>query len=218
VIATAATAPFIVFHFNRIAVYGLAANVLAVPMMAFWIMPWGVAALVLMTFGLESWALAPMGWGIDAVIAVAKTVSGWPGSVALLPAMPMAGLVLTVGGGLWLCLWQRRWRWFGALAFAAGLLTPGLVRGPDVLVDEKASCSPRAPPTARSRCRRADRRGSAARCGCGAMARMTRRRGPATTPGYAATAPAAYTGPRARWWRWCATAGRWPTTAASPTW
>ncbi|MCH7888370.1 MAG: ComEC/Rec2 family competence protein [Proteobacteria bacterium] len=137
VIATTATAPFIVYHFNRLAVYGLAANLLAVPMMAFWIMPWGVAALVLMTFGLESWALAPMGWGIDAVIAVAKTVSGWPGSVALLPAMPMAGLVLTVGGGLWLCLWQRRWRWFGALAFAAGLLTPGLVRGPDVLVDEK---------------------------------------------------------------------------------
>ncbi len=34
-------------------------------------------------------------------------------------------------------LWRRRWRWLGAAAFAAGLLTPGLVHGPDVLVDEK---------------------------------------------------------------------------------
>jgi len=39
-IAGAATAPFAVFHFNRFADYGLAANMLAVPITALWIMPW----------------------------------------------------------------------------------------------------------------------------------------------------------------------------------
>ncbi len=34
-------------------------------------------------------------------------------------------------------LWQRRWRWMGALAFAAALFTPALTRGPDVLVDQE---------------------------------------------------------------------------------
>jgi len=76
-IAGLATAPFAAYNFNRIADYGLAANLLAVPMTALWIMPWGVAALALLTFGLEAVALAPMGWGIDGVIAVARMVSSW---------------------------------------------------------------------------------------------------------------------------------------------
>ncbi len=137
-VAGLATAPFAVYHFNRLAVYGLAANLLAVPTTAMWIMPWGIAALALMPLGLEALALAPMGWGIDVVIAVARTVAGWPGSVVLLPAMPSAALVLAAAGGLWLCLWRRRWRWLGLLAFAAGLASAGLTRTPDVLVDGKA--------------------------------------------------------------------------------
>lgn len=62
-IAGLATAPFAAYNFNLIADYGLAANLLAVPMTALWIMPWGVAALALMPFGLEAVALNPMGLG-----------------------------------------------------------------------------------------------------------------------------------------------------------
>ncbi|HIJ42466.1 MAG TPA: ComEC/Rec2 family competence protein, partial [Rhodospirillaceae bacterium] len=135
VIAEMATASFVVYHFNRLAVYGLAANVIAVPVTALWIMPWSVAAFALMPLGLETLALEPMGWGIEVVVQVAETVSGWPGAVTLLPAMPTWGLVLIALGGLWLCLWRRRWRLWGALGVAAGLMTLGLIRPPDVLVD-----------------------------------------------------------------------------------
>ncbi|MCH7929161.1 MAG: ComEC/Rec2 family competence protein [Proteobacteria bacterium] len=137
-IASSATAPFVLYHFNRVAAYGLAANMLAVPITALWIMPWGIAALIVMPFGLEAFALAPMGWGIDAVIAVASTVSAWPGAVRLFPVMPMAGLALAAAGGLWLCLWRRRWRWLGVLPFVAGLLSPAFGDTPDVLVDGDA--------------------------------------------------------------------------------
>ena len=85
-IAGLATAPFAAYNFNRLADYGLAANLLSVPMTALWIMPWGVASLALMPFGLEALALTPMGWGIDGVIAVAREVASWPGAVTLLPA------------------------------------------------------------------------------------------------------------------------------------
>ncbi len=135
VIAEMATAPFVVYHFNRLAVYGLAANVIAVPVTALWIMPWSVAAFALMPLGLETLALEPMGRGIEVVVSVAETVSGWPGAVTLLPAMPTWGLVLIALGGLWLCLWRRRWRLWGALGVAAGLMALGLIRPPDVLVD-----------------------------------------------------------------------------------
>jgi len=37
-------------------------------------------------------------------------------------------------GGLWLAIWQRRWRWIGVPAMLAGLLTLLLVRPPDLLI------------------------------------------------------------------------------------
>ncbi len=134
-IAGIATTPFAIFHFNRFAVYGLAANLVAVPVTALWIMPWAVVAFLLMPFGLEGLALVPMGWGISVVSWVAEVVASWPGAVALLPAMPLWGLALVTLGGLWLCLWRRRWRIWGAAAIVAGLATLTLTEAPDVLVD-----------------------------------------------------------------------------------
>ncbi len=130
-----ATAPFALYHFNRFALYGVAANLIAVPLTALWIMPWAVCAFALMPFGLEALALAPMGWGIEGVIGVAATVAGWPGAVALAPAMSNAALLAAAIGGIWLCLWRRRWRVFGLGAVAAGLATLAFVRPPDVLVN-----------------------------------------------------------------------------------
>ena len=134
IVAMAATAPSAVYHFNRFAEYGLAANLTAVPLTALWIMPWAMAAFCLMPVGLETLALTPMGWGIEAVIAIARTVAGWPGAVRLVPAMPAAGLALVAIGGLWLCLWQGRWRLLGAAAVALGLSGLALTRPPDTLV------------------------------------------------------------------------------------
>ncbi len=134
-----ATAPFALYHFNRFALYGVAANLIAVPLTGLWIMPWAIVAFALMPFGLEGIGLAPMGWGIDAVIAVAETVAPWPGAVALAPAMPRIGLVAAALGGLWFCLWHRRWRVLGLGAIAAGLATLAFVRPPDVLVNGTGS-------------------------------------------------------------------------------
>ena len=134
-IAGSVTAPFAVYHFNRFAAFGLAANLIAVPVTALWIMPWAVAAFLLMPFGMEAVALTPMGWGTGVVIAVAEAVAAWPGAVTLLPAMPEWGLVVMVVGGLWLCLWRRPWRLWGAAGVAVGVLSILMVRPPDILID-----------------------------------------------------------------------------------
>ena len=134
-IAGLATAPFAVFHFNRFADYGLAANLLAVPVTALWVMPLAVVAFLLMPFGFEALALAPMGWGVDVIIAVAETVSSWSGAVTLVPAMPVAALVMISFGGLWLALWQRKWRMFGVGGIAVGILLAALNQPPDILID-----------------------------------------------------------------------------------
>lgn len=138
-VAGAATAPFVAFHFNQYTVYGLAANLVAVPITTLWIMPWAVAAFVLMPVGLEALALTPMGWGIDLVIRVAAAVSSWPGAVSQVPAMPGWSIVSITIGGLWLCLWQRPWRHLGFVLIAIGLGSVILIRPPDLLIDGEGS-------------------------------------------------------------------------------
>ena len=137
-VAGIATGPFAVYHFNRIADYGLLANLGAVPITGFWIMPWGLVSLILMPFGLEGIALAPMGWGIDAVVWIARQVAAQPGAVTLVPAMPPAALLAIAVGGLWLCLWRSRWRFLGIAVIGGGIVLAGLERRPDILVDGDA--------------------------------------------------------------------------------
>ncbi|MGH6961173.1 MAG: ComEC/Rec2 family competence protein, partial [Dongiaceae bacterium] len=135
-IATAATSPFVAYHFDRFTAYGVFANMLAVPLTSFWVMPFAVAAVLLMPFGLAWLALVPMGWGIEGIVWIADVVAALPGAVSLVPAMPIGGLLLTTLGGLWLCLWQRRWRLLGLPAIGLGLLSVLMVRPPDILISE----------------------------------------------------------------------------------
>jgi competence protein ComEC len=137
-IAGLATAPFAAFHFNRFAVYQLVANLVAVPITAVWITPWSLLAYLLMPFGLEQVALVPMGWGVAAIIAVARAVASWPAAVLMLPALSHAGLALITLGGLWLCLWRKRWRYGGLPVVLLGLSTLSLAKPPDLIVAPEA--------------------------------------------------------------------------------
>jgi len=135
-IAGLATGVFAAYHFNRVADFSLAANLIAVPLTALWIMPWAVVAYLLMGFGLESFALVPMGWGIEIVIATAHEVAHWPGAVSDIAAFPVWGLVCSALGGLWLALWRDRWRFWGAPCVALGLLSALTMTPPDVLIHQ----------------------------------------------------------------------------------
>ncbi|SJZ47532.1 competence protein ComEC [Enhydrobacter aerosaccus] len=134
-IASIATGAFAAYHFNRLSFLGVGANLLGVPLTGFWIMPWGLLAMLLMPLGLEKLALVPMGWGIDGLDAIAAHVSSWPQAAMLVPSLPGASLWLFTMGGLWLCLWRRRWRLAGVPIGAIGLLLgPG--PAPDLLMSE----------------------------------------------------------------------------------
>jgi competence protein ComEC len=134
-VASIATGAFAAYHFNRISLLGIVANMLGVPLTGFWIMPFGLLAMLLMPLGLERLALVPMGWGVHALDAIAAYVASWPQTAALVPSMPGASLWLLTIGGLWLCFWRRRWRFAGLPVAVAGLLLgPG--PPPDLLMSE----------------------------------------------------------------------------------
>lgn len=138
VIATVATLPFAVYHFNLVPTYGLAANLVAVPLMAFVVMPFGFLALLLQPLGLDGGPLWVMGTGLDAVLATAHAVTAWPGSSLRPPAMPLWGLLVIVAGGLWLTLWTRAWRLAGLPLVVAGFVSIMLVEKPDLIVADDA--------------------------------------------------------------------------------
>ena len=98
IIAGLATGLIAAFHFNRYATWGLAANLVAVPIMALWIMPAAILTFVLLLFGLESFGLTLMQAGIELVLMTAHEVSSWDQAVWLVPAIPMSSFVLSMGG------------------------------------------------------------------------------------------------------------------------
>lgn len=91
-LAGTASTPFGVYHFGHFQLYYIVANVAAVPLTAFWIMPLGLIGLALMPLGLESLALAPMGWGVEALLWIGRTVLAWPAATLAVPHMPPWGL------------------------------------------------------------------------------------------------------------------------------
>jgi competence protein ComEC len=139
IVAGVATAPLAIYHFDRAPGYSLLANLLATPVVGMVIMPSACLTVVSMPFGLEYWPLQAMGWGVRTMSEIAHFVAGLPGAVRLVPAWSGTVLMLIVAGGLWAGLWQRRWRWFGALPIAAGLILSLTEKQPDVLVSRDAA-------------------------------------------------------------------------------
>jgi len=169
-VASLATAPFAVYHFNGIALYGLLANAIAVPVMAMWIMPFALVSLVMMSFGLESLGLGlvPMGWGIEIVLLLAEKVASLQGAVALIPPIPTIGISILALGGLVLCMTRGKLRVAG-IPLVAGPEWPASLSSRRRMFSSIAmvvflqSIWGRGP----SLCRRAGARNSSATCGGG---------------------------------------------------
>jgi competence protein ComEC len=137
-VAGLAVAPFGVYHFHNTQQYALLANLLAIPICNFVVMPAALAALVAMPLGLEAAPLWLMGLGIEAVAWCARAVAALPGAVGRVPAIPTYAFALMVCGGLWWALWSTRWRLLGALPIALGLVLAPTGRRPDVLIGRGA--------------------------------------------------------------------------------
>lgn len=133
-VAGAATAPYAAAHFNRIADYGLLANLMAVPVMGTIVMPAAVAASVLAPVGLAEPALWVMGQGLAWILWVAGFVSGLEGSVSHVVAPAPAVLPLLSFGALFLLLWRGAFRWAGLVPCLAALVLWAQTERPALLI------------------------------------------------------------------------------------
>ncbi|HJV41234.1 ComEC/Rec2 family competence protein [Caulobacter sp.] len=121
-VAGLATAPFAMQHFNRVAVWGLPANLAVAPLSSFVIMPFLAIGTLLEPFGLGAPFLAVAGWGIDAMVGIARGFADAHGAQRIVASAPPQVLVVAFLGLMILCLWKGRLRWVGApLALAVAL-------------------------------------------------------------------------------------------------
>jgi len=130
----AALAPIGFYHFHRTGLYGSVANIVAIPLTTFAIMPAEALALAADSVGLGApfwWLTARL---IGLLLWIAHTTAALPGAVAALPVMPDAAFALMIGGALWLGLWQSRWRALGLPPMLAGALWAALTPAPDIVV------------------------------------------------------------------------------------
>lgn len=134
-IASVATLPFSIYHFNKIAIYTTIGNLLAGPIIGLWIMPSILIVMLLMLLGLDYYALIVLGKGIGLVNDITAKVASLPHAGLPVLSMPLWGLVAIVYGGLWLCIWQKKWRHFGWIAIIIGAMSMITTKVPDVLID-----------------------------------------------------------------------------------
>ena len=134
-LAAAATAPFVAYHFGQVQIYSVLANMLAVPLATFWVLPLGLAGLLLMPLHLGFVALIPMGWGCALIIGIARIAAGLPAATISVPPESLAGLCIASLGLIWLCLWRSPARLAGLAPLVFGVVVmPCFVRVPDILV------------------------------------------------------------------------------------
>jgi competence protein ComEC len=136
VVAGAATAPFSAVHFNQIAVYGLIANLLTVPVMGSVIIPGAVLAALLWPLGLSGPVWQVMEWGLSWILGVSARVAALPGAVEPVPTPAGWTLGVISLAALFVLLWQGRARWLGAAPILAALMLWSGDGRPPVLISD----------------------------------------------------------------------------------
>ena len=125
-VAGAATGPFAIQHFNRIANFGVFANLTADLVASVAMMPALAVALLLelVGHGAATPALILAGWSAKAIIALGQLFATAPGAGMAASAAPAIALPISYLGILFACLWSGPLRWLGLPLAAAVALWP----------------------------------------------------------------------------------------------
>jgi competence protein ComEC len=130
----AALAPIAFYHFHREGMYGAVANIVAIPLTTFVVMPLEALALAGDAIGIGGPLWSLVGVVMRLLLWIAHSTAAMPGAVTMLPAMPDGAFASIVIGGLWMALWRTRLRRLGLVPIAIGTIWALSVPAPDLLV------------------------------------------------------------------------------------
>ena len=136
-LAGLATLPLSMAYFGAFQPWFVVANIVAVPLMGFWVMPVGLVALLLMPFGLSVLPLHVMGWGIRLIGWLAAHVAAAPLASWPVPSFPAWVVGLYMLGLTILCLWRGWGRFAGMVLIVGALAAVWLIDRPVMLLVEQ---------------------------------------------------------------------------------
>ncbi len=131
------TLPFLMHSFQSIALLGFVANILAIPLAGFFVMPLGFLAIFLMPIALEKYVLILMKYGILLIEKIAFFVAHIDNSTWISPQLSSLGLIIAISGFFITCFTKSYFRFFGILVFLSSFTTLALEKKPDILFDKE---------------------------------------------------------------------------------
>ena len=133
VIASIATAPFALYHFGQVSFIGSTANLVAVPLFGFFIMPLALISLLLMPIGLDAIPLTMMGYGIEGMLDVSYWAASLPHAVVKNAMWPFSAFILINISVLFMMLWKGVGKLAAIPFLIAGLILSQSAVMPDIL-------------------------------------------------------------------------------------
>ena len=116
-VAGAATTPFSIQHFNRIANYGMFANLTADLLAGLVLMPALTVSVLLQALGVSHAIIMPLlaiaGAAARGIVAIGHLFSNLPGAKLTISSAQTIALAISYLGILFACLWRGRLRWIG---------------------------------------------------------------------------------------------------------
>lgn len=134
VIASLATVPYTIYNFNYFSISGIITNLIAIPIVTLIIIPLGIIYVLLIPLGIE-WIIMPLiERPIDSVLYITNAIASLQYLVIPIRTLPASSIIIITLGLLWLCLWERNWRFFGIFFIVLGIFSSAMYRTPDILV------------------------------------------------------------------------------------
>ncbi|MEO0343336.1 MAG: ComEC/Rec2 family competence protein [Pseudomonadota bacterium] len=137
-LAGAATAPVAAFHFNRLILFGLAANLCTVPLMGLVIIPSLILACLFTPLGFGFVFFHAAEIGIDWILTVAHFTSSRPNAIRWVQSAPEFVLGVIAFGWTFFILWKGQFKWVGALIVFLALYVWSMSSRPDILVSKRS--------------------------------------------------------------------------------
>lgn len=136
-IASIATAPFSLYHFQQVASYSVLANALSVPISGIMIMPMVIVSFLLIPLGMADWSLKILGKGVEWLLDIARWTQDLPGALVTAPTQPFLFLLCIVLMGGCFILFCGRLKYFVSIIFFGGaILSLMFFVRPAILVSE----------------------------------------------------------------------------------
>jgi competence protein ComEC len=104
VVAGAATTPIVIYHFYISSNYSILANLIAVPIVSFLMMPLIILAVITMPFNLDYSVLKCLVYAVQIVIDTARYVAHIPGNIWYFGYITPLSVILFMFGFFWVAL------------------------------------------------------------------------------------------------------------------